>query len=150
MKLIILGGLMACQLTSTLPKAMGQDNKPAEQKLHLPATGPMGGVTMEADHIERGPSYPSVIRLKGNVEIKTKTVSRPGRSPGTASPSAGEALMIMMVRADEADYHEDSGEIEARGKVRVDYRDDPSRTQAVGNVRIKLEPVRYAPDQEQR
>jgi hypothetical protein len=24
-------------------------------------------------------------------------------------------LMIMMVRADEADYHEDTGEIEARG-----------------------------------
>jgi lipopolysaccharide assembly outer membrane protein LptD (OstA) len=149
MKLIILGGLMACQFTSPLPTAMGQDNQPAEQKLHFAAPGPMGGVTMEADHIERGPSYPSVIRLQGNVEIKTKIVSRPGRSPGTA-PSAGESVMIMVVRADEADYHEDSGEIEARGQVRVDYRDDPSQTQAVGNVRIKLESARYSADRKSK
>ena len=50
--------------------------------------------------------------------------------------------MIMVVHADEADYHEDTSEIEARGTVRVDYRDDPSQTNAVGNVRIKLEPAR--------
>jgi lipopolysaccharide assembly outer membrane protein LptD (OstA) len=46
--------------------------------------------------------------------------------------------MIMAVRADEADYHEDTGEIEARGNVQMSYRDDPGDTK-VGNVRIKLE-----------
>ena len=45
--------------------------------------------------------------------------------------------MIMDVRADEADYHEDTGEIEARGSVQVNYRDDPGGTKA-GSVRIKL------------
>ena len=127
MKLLILGGMLACQCTSLLPQAIGQDNM-----LSLMATGPLGRVTLEADSIKRQPSYPSVIQLKGNVEIKTKTVVQD-------SPLS---LMIMVVRADEADYHEDTGEIEARGTVRVDYRDDPSQTNAVGNVRIKLEPAR--------
>ena len=131
MKLLILGGVMACQVTSFLPQARPQDNKPAEQKLHLMATGPLGRVTLEADSILRNPSYPSVVQLKGNVEIKTKTVVQ----------DQPLSLMIMAVRADEADYHEDTGEIEARGTVHVDYRDDPSQTKAAGNVRIKLEPV---------
>jgi hypothetical protein len=44
----------------------------------------------------------------------------------------------MDVHADEADFHEDTAEIEARGNVQVSYRDDPSDTK-VGTVRIKLE-----------
>jgi lipopolysaccharide assembly outer membrane protein LptD (OstA) len=127
MKLLILGGMLACQCTSVLPQAVGQENK-----LSLMATGPLGSIALQADSIQRQSSYPSVIQLKGNVEIKTKTVVQD-------SPLR---LMIMVVRADEADYHEDTSEIEARGTVRVDYRDDPSQTNAVGNVRIKLEPVR--------
>ena len=125
MKLLILGGMLACQCTTLLPQAIGQN------KLNMMATGPLGRITLQADSIQRRPSYPSVIQLKGNVEIKTKTVVQD-------SPLS---LMIMVVRADEADYHEDTGEIEARGTVRVDYRDDPSQTSAVGNVRIRLEPV---------
>ena len=42
--------------------------------------------------------------------------------------------------ADEADYHEDTGEIEARGNVQMNYRDDPSGARA-GNVRIRLEKI---------
>jgi lipopolysaccharide assembly outer membrane protein LptD (OstA) len=95
------------------------------------ATGPLGRVTLEADTILRNPSYPSVVQLKGNVEIKTKTVVQ----------DQPLSMMIMAVRADEADYHEDTGEIEARGAVHVDYRDDPRSPKATGNVRIKLEPV---------
>ena len=132
MKLLILGGMLACQCTSLLPQAIGQDSKSAGQKLNLMATGPLGSITLEADSIQRRPSYPSVIQLKGNVEIKTKTVVQ----------DSPVRLMIMVVRADEADYHEDTSEIEARGTVHVDYRDDPSQTNAVGNVRIKLEPAR--------
>src|SRR5262245_58282954 len=105
-------------------------NRPGEQ-VQPDGTGPLGSVTLQADSIQRRPSYPSVIQLKGNVEIKTKTVVQD-------SPLR---LMIMVVRADEADYHEDTSEIEARGAVHVDYRDDPSQTNAVGNVRIKLEPA---------
>src|SRR5262245_41114126 len=112
MKLLILGGVMACQFNSLLPQAICQDNKPAEQRLHLMATAPVGGVSLEADRIERGPAYPSVIQLRGNVEIKTKTVAQ--RDP--------LSLMIMVVRADEAEYHEDTGEIEGWGKGSVEWR----------------------------
>ena len=97
MKFLFLGVVMACQFTTFLPQATCQDNKTAAQKLHVMATGPGGG-TLAAFSIQRGALYPSVIQLKGDVEIK-----RTG----------------MILRADEADYHEDTGEIEARGNVRV-------------------------------
>jgi lipopolysaccharide assembly outer membrane protein LptD (OstA) len=49
------------------------------------------------DPLDRGKNT-SAIQLRGDVEIKTE---------------------LMVLRADEADYHEDTGEIEARGNVRV-------------------------------
>jgi lipopolysaccharide assembly outer membrane protein LptD (OstA) len=124
MKLFILGAVAACHFTSIVPEAICQQ---ADEKIHL-TTGP---VRLEAASIQREVAFPSVIRLKGQVEIQTKIIAQ--KNP--------LALLIMTVTADEADYHEDTGEIEARGKVRVDYRDDPSQTKA-GNVRIKLEPIR--------
>jgi lipopolysaccharide assembly outer membrane protein LptD (OstA) len=127
MKSLVVGFAMACHLAAFLPHAVCQDTR-----LHHTA----GNATIVADSIERAPSFPSIIRLKGNVEIRTKAVVQ--HSP--------VSLMIMIVTADEADYHEDSGEIEARGKVHVDYRDDPVRTNLVGNVRIKLEPARQEVD----
>ena len=128
MRILIVGSLlMAGQFAAFCPPALSQDTKPSEQILHL-LSGP---VMLAALSIERGTSYPSVIHLKGNVEIKVKTVVR--QDPFS--------LMIMEVHADEADYHEGTGEIEARGKVHVDYRDDPNMPGAVGNIRIKLEPL---------
>ncbi len=122
MKLLIVAGVVA-HLSVALPQAVCQDTAAAE-KLSLA----VGRSTLQADSIERGLRYPSVIELRGNVQITSRTVVRD-------SPLS---LMIMVVRADEADYHEDSGEIEARGSVQVTYRDDPSATRN-GNVRIKLE-----------
>jgi lipopolysaccharide assembly outer membrane protein LptD (OstA) len=129
MKFVIAGMAMACHLCAFLPQAVCQA---PDGRLHHAA----GNATIVANSIERAPSFPSIIRLKGNVEIRTKAVVQ--HSP--------VSLMIMIVTADEADYHEDSGEIEARGKVHVDYRDDPVRTNLVGNVRIKLEPARQEGD----
>jgi lipopolysaccharide assembly outer membrane protein LptD (OstA) len=132
MKLFLVGVAMTCQLATITPRALCQESKPASERLHVMATGPGNRVMLEADNIERGVSYPSVIQLKGNVQIKTKVVLQDNPL----------SLMIMVVRADEADYHEDTGEIEARGNVHVDYRDDPAKAKAAGNVRIKLEPAR--------
>jgi lipopolysaccharide assembly outer membrane protein LptD (OstA) len=56
------------------------------------------GARLSALQIERGPSYPSVIHLTGNVEIK----------------SSG-----FILQASAADYDEDTGEIRARGEVTV-------------------------------
>ena len=51
--------------------------------------------TFEATHIE---TDPTIFRLKGNAEITTA---------------------VLIVQADEAEYHWDTGEIEARGNVHV-------------------------------
>jgi lipopolysaccharide assembly outer membrane protein LptD (OstA) len=115
MKLLIAVGIMA-QLVSA----------PQTQKLNLN----VGSATIQAESIERPVQFPSIIRLKGNIQIDTKIIAQ----------HAPVSLLIMVVRADEADYHEDTGEIEARGSVQVNYRDDPGGTKA-GNVRIKLEPM---------
>lgn len=78
--------------------AISQDDKPADQK-HIPASGgSWRNVTLAASSIERGVSYPSVIQLKGNVQIKLKG---------------------MILRAEEATFREGTGEIEARGNVRI-------------------------------
>ncbi len=121
MKLLIVGSLLA-QLIGP-PQATSQNSTPA-QKLNLK----IGAATIQADSIERPVRFPSIIELKGNVQITTKI------GVGDAPPR----LMIMMVRADEADYHEDTGEIEARGNVWMNYRDDPGDIKA-GSVRIRLE-----------
>ncbi|HYM13108.1 MAG TPA: hypothetical protein VEU62_20375 [Bryobacterales bacterium] len=97
MKRLVLVVAMACQFAPVLPQAMCQEQKIAARKLHLLVTGPGGG-SVSALSIERGVPYPSVIHLKGDVEIRRRG---------------------MILRADEADYHEDSGEVGARGHVRV-------------------------------
>jgi lipopolysaccharide assembly outer membrane protein LptD (OstA) len=56
------------------------------------------GAMLSALNIQRGSSYPSVIRLTGNVEIKSKG---------------------FVVQASAADYEESTGEIHARGDVTV-------------------------------
>jgi lipopolysaccharide assembly outer membrane protein LptD (OstA) len=122
MKLLIVGSLIA-QLIGAAPQATSQNSAPA-QKLNLK----IGSATIQADSIERPVRFPSIIQLKGNVQITTKI--------GVGDAPA--RLMIMMVRADEADYHEDTGEIEARGNVWMNYRDDPGDIKA-GSVRIRLE-----------
>lgn len=123
MKLLIAGAVLA-HLISFLPPAVSQDNPSLAARLNLT----IGRSNLQADNINRGLHYPSVVELKGNVQIIVKIVAQ--HNP--------LSLLIMEVRADEVDYHEDTGEIEARGNVRVRYRDDPGNTKN-GNVRIKLE-----------
>ena len=116
-------GVSSLVILFTIPqKAIPQNAAP----LHLK----VGATDMQALSIERMVNFPSIVHLKGTVEIATKV----GVSDLPVS------LMIMVVRADEADYHEDTGEIEARGNVQMSYRDDPNGTR-VGNVRIRLEKI---------
>jgi hypothetical protein len=95
--------------------AVAQEN-PSELK-HLmvsPQSGTADGrATVSARNIERDGGYPSVIRLKGEVEIRTPVCFQTGK--GTETSCYGYTT----VRADEAVYHEDTGEIEAHGKVTV-------------------------------
>jgi hypothetical protein len=108
MKLVVLAGL----ISTLLPLAIGQDN--AERK-HLTVPPLNGGraVALSALSIERGVSYPSVVKLKGNVEIKTPVCLPVGENG--AMVCDGE----MIVRADTAEFDESTGEIQAHGNVTV-------------------------------
>ena len=68
---------------------------------------------LAAIEIQRGVQYPSVIHLKGAVEIKIPMCV--GTGQGNAHSCAGEVV----VRADEAELHEDTGQIEGKGMVTI-------------------------------
>ena len=89
----------------------------AQDVKHL-TVAPLGGsgsgpVSVSARSIERGPEYPSVIRLKGDVEIRTPVCFPTGKGAGTVC--YGETI----VRAGEAEYDERTGEVKAHGNVTV-------------------------------
>ena len=69
--------------------------------------------TLTAFEIERVGQYPSAVHLKGAVEIKSRVCFRVGKR--------GELVCDgeMILQADEATFHEDTGQIEARGAVTV-------------------------------
>lgn len=114
--------LIVCSLVAQLASA-AQNVAPPQRLTML-----IGSATIQADSIERPLPSPGTIHLKGTVLITRKI----------SAEDVPVRLMIMTVRADEADYHEDTGEIEARGNVQLNYRDDPSDSK-VANVRIRLE-----------
>ncbi len=66
--------------------------------------GIRGGARLAALNIERGASYPSVVHLKGNVEIRTNG---------------------FILRADDADYDENTGEVEGRRQLRQSHAVSP-------------------------
>jgi lipopolysaccharide assembly outer membrane protein LptD (OstA) len=97
-----------------LPLAIGQENKP--EPLHRI----VDGVRITASSIQQdaspseNPRLP-VIYLKGNVEIVKPSC--------TAVSSEKPCYTKMVQRADEAEYHPDSGEIQAFGNVRVTFEE---------------------------
>jgi lipopolysaccharide assembly outer membrane protein LptD (OstA) len=93
---------------------IAQDN-PAGQLKHLivPTTTSALPVSVAAMEIESELPHPSIIHLKGSVEIKTPVCLHAGR--GNALVCNGSVVL----RADEADFHEDTGQIEASGNVKV-------------------------------
>lgn len=98
-----------------------QDN-PADQLKHLYilTDSSLRPVSIAAANIETGLHYPSVIHLTGNVEIRTP-VCLP-KNPGTGQTGVkqtSECDGSMVLRADAADFHEDTGQIEATGNVKI-------------------------------
>jgi hypothetical protein len=107
MKRFLFSAILAYQCSAY--NAIAQGNQ------HL-TVAPLSGsraVTLSALNIERGTSYPSVIQLKGNVEIKTPVCLPAGRK--NALVCDGEVIL----QADSAEFHEDTGQIEAHGTVTV-------------------------------
>jgi hypothetical protein len=93
--------------------------------MHVAGVGGNANLTMTADRILReDPSntaavspYASEVQLKGHVEIRMCCVQRPASK---RNPKPATAYMIL--HADEADYHGETGEFEARGTVKVNFK----------------------------
>ena len=94
-----------------------------EQAKHLSVATLAGPrpLSVRALAIERSEHYGGVIHLKGAVEIKTPICVPAGT--GGRLVCDGE----MILRADEAELHEDTGEIQARGNVSVTPVRQPKR-----------------------
>ena len=104
-----LAALAVCTLT-----LIAQDYPAGQLKrLSVPTTTSMRPISVAALDIEREGLYPAIIHLKRSVEIKTPVCLKAG--PSQALYCSG----YVVLRADEADVHEDSGQIEARGSVTV-------------------------------
>jgi hypothetical protein len=86
----------------------------ADQLLHVTVPTPNSHqpVAVSAASIVRDTPYPSVIHLKGSVEVKMPIcVQRQG--------SGMDCEGYMILHADEADFHEDTGRVDARGNVSI-------------------------------
>jgi lipopolysaccharide assembly outer membrane protein LptD (OstA) len=104
-----LAALAVCTLTLA-----AQDYPAGEMKrLSVPTTTSLTPLSVAAREIEREGLYPSVIHLKGSVEIKTPVCVKAGQ--GSVLNCDG----YVVLRADTADFHEGTGQIEARGNVTV-------------------------------
>jgi hypothetical protein len=118
MRLLVWNALIASSLVIFLPHAASSQDTRAG-RLSVPA----GPGTFSADSIVRedppnpGPSpFASVIHLRGHVEFRTCCVQRP------IAFQSGPSEAYMILHADEADYNGSTGEIEARGEVRVSFQ----------------------------
>ncbi|MGD0777130.1 MAG: hypothetical protein ABSC05_30285 [Candidatus Solibacter sp.] len=101
--------LAVCTLTLA-----AQDYPAGEMKrLSVPTTTNAKPLSVAAREIEREGLYPSVIHLKGSVEIRTPVCVKAGQ--GSVLNCDG----YIVLRADTADFHEGTGQIEAHGNVTV-------------------------------
>ena len=108
---VLLLMVLALALTVSLRPVMGQDV--SDQQKHLIAFVVNGWANrLSAANIERGTAYPTIIYLKGNVEVQA-----PVCPLGPNTPRACDNYMIL--HADSAEFHEDTGQIEAHGNVSV-------------------------------
>jgi hypothetical protein len=93
-------------------RAVCQENRPTEMKyLTVPPLSGPWTVRVAALNIEHGVEYPTVIKLKGSVEIRTPVCVTVGEK------KVCEGYMVL--HADEATFNEATGAIEAQGNVSV-------------------------------
>ena len=107
-----------CALITAIPLALAQDQAPSQTKslIVFPVNG-VGGVRLSALNIQRTAEYPSVIELRGDVEIRTRVCIIQGKTGSKARAPVCDGVTV--VRADEAVFHEDTGSVDARGKVTI-------------------------------
>jgi len=113
-KLAVSAGIVISAAIALLTLAKAQ-NLNSELKHVIVPLNSTRWVSLAAVNIERGVEYPSVVSLKGNVEMKVPVCVSDGTEFGRICDGQ------MIVRADEAQVHEDTGEIEAHGTVVITH-----------------------------
>lgn len=92
-------------LIRLLAIATGEENNAEVKHLFIPSVNGNRGASVSGLDIERGVDYPSVVHLKGNVEIQMPVCLR--TAPGNPMICNGD----MIVRADTADMQEDTARL---------------------------------------
>ena len=91
-----------------------QDRSAAQVKhISVPIANSAQPLLVAAMEVDRTVQYPSIVHLKGAVEIRMPVCVV--TQPGTVQHCSGEIVF----HADEADLHEDTGQIEARGGATI-------------------------------
>jgi hypothetical protein len=117
MKLAIAGAFWAL-LTTAAPPSRAQDQAARLSEVKHLTVFPVNGirpVLLSALSIQRGAEYPSVVELRGDVEIRTRLCVMQGDTAARKGAMVCDGEMV--VRADDAVFHEDTGTVEATGKV---------------------------------
>ncbi len=90
-----------------------QDPAPGRKHLSVAVANSPRPFFVAALGIERGAQYPSIVHLKGAVEITMPVCAVTG--PGNTHTCAADVV----VHADEAYLHEDTGQIDTRGAASI-------------------------------
>lgn len=121
MKLRVLSAVIGCAVF--VPQVICQ-----EDQKHFAVRTPSANISFAADSILRQDpetplpkNYASVVQLRGNVQIRTCCVQAPTSSNKSKIPPK----QVVTMRADEADFNQETGEMEVRGNVRVNFRNYP-------------------------
>jgi hypothetical protein len=111
--------VIAVQFIIGAPAAMCQESKD-QPTPHMRIDTPNGAIFLEASNLDRRREkhkpldtlqYFPTIHLSGNVVIQT----------ACSLPSEGPGPICLTLRADEAEYREDTGELRVSGAVRVRF-----------------------------
>jgi hypothetical protein len=97
-----------------LTLAIGQVNPSELKHIVIPQPNGSRSVSLAALSIDHGVEFPTVVNLSGNVEIKTPVC--------IPSPKKGANMLCdgdLVLHADRAEFHEDTGQIDAHGDVTV-------------------------------
>jgi len=103
--------VLLCTLTLSFCTALAQD--PNLKHVTVPAIEGNKSATLTALSIEREVDNPALYHLKGSVVIKAPVCLPVGRNRALVCDG------YRLLTADEADFHSDTGEVDARGSVHL-------------------------------
>ncbi len=102
------------------PTLIAQDRPAGLKHLTVHTSTSLRPVDVAALEIVRDIPYNSIDHLRGSVEIKTPVcIQQHDATNRSDSTNQWTCDGFVVLHADQADFHEDSGQIEASGNVRV-------------------------------